>query len=292
MTSSERPILHHYEASPWAEVVRLALGMKGLSWGSVIIPSICPKPDLVALTGGYVRTPVLQIGADIYCDTLAILQALEAHWPTPTLYPAPLGAGHRELAKEAGGATFVAAVAVALGDLPMEGMETFWEDRERRFGLKRDQFLAMAPPFRSAFAAHLARLEAMLADGRPYLGGDAPGHGDLAHMMLIWFAARGSPFETVSEALAPWARRVAALGHGQPEPMTAADAIEVARGATPTLSGGARRVKVTQEGTADPPVEGWLAAESAEGFVVTRTDPRAGEVAVHFPREGQILSAA
>ncbi|WP_448579430.1 glutathione S-transferase family protein [Thermaurantiacus sp.] len=289
MTGSDQPILHHYEASPWAEVVRLALGMKGLSWGSVIIPSICPKPDLEALTGGYVRTPVLQIGADIYCDTLAILAALEARWPAPTLYPEPLGAGHRELAKEAGGATFVAAVAVALGDLPMEGMESFWEDRARRFGLERGQFLAMAPPLRSAFAAHLARLEAMLADGRPYLGGDAPGHGDLAHMMLIWFAARGSPFETVSGSLAPWARRVAALGHGRPEPMTAADAIAVARAATPTVTGGQVRVSVRQEGTSDPAVEGWLAREDMNGLTLIRHDPRAGDVAVHFPHEGQVV---
>lgn len=289
MTSAGRPILHHYEASPWAEVVRLALGMKGLSWGSVIIPSICPKPDLVALTGGYVRTPVLQIGADIYCDTLAILAALEAHWPTPTLYPEPLGAGHRELAKEAAGATFVAAVAVALGDLPITGMETFWEDRERRFGLKRDQFLAMAPPLRDAFAVHLARLKRMLADGRPFLGGDAPGHGDLAHMMLIWFAARGQPFETVSSALAPWARRVAALGHGRPQPMTAEEAIAVARASTPSVSGGDRRVRVRQEGTNDPAVEGLLVREDDLGFTLIRCDPRAGHLAVHFPREGQVV---
>lgn len=292
MASPERPILHHYEASPWAEVVRLALGLKGLAWGSVIIPSICPKPDLVALTGGYVRTPVLQLGADIFCDTLAILDALEARWPEPTLYPGPLGAAHRALAKEAGGATFVAAVAVALGDLPMEGMEAFWEDRERRFGLKREQFLAMAPPLRQAFAAHLAHLEGMLADGRPFLGGNVPGHGDLAHMMLVWFAARGSPFETVSPALAPWAHRVAALGHGRPEPVTAEEAIAIARAAAPSVSGGEKRVQVRQEGTNDPPVEGWLAKEDATGFTLTRHDPRAGDVAVHFPREGQILSAA
>lgn len=284
------PILHHYEASPWAEVVRLAFGLKGLAWGSVIIPSICPKPDLVALTGGYVRTPVLQIGADIFCDTLAILEALEARWPEPTLYPAPLGEGHRALAMEAGGATFVAAVAVALGDLPMEGMEDFWADREQRFGLKRDAFLAMAPALKQGFAAHLARLEGMLADGRPFLGGKAPGHADLAHMMLIWFAARGAPLASVSVALAPWAARVAALGHARPEPMTAEQAIAVARAASPSVRGGAKRVRVSQEGTSDPPVEGLLAHEDARGVTLVRTDPRAGEVAVRFPREGQIIS--
>ncbi|HCE29343.1 MAG TPA: glutathione S-transferase, partial [Comamonadaceae bacterium] len=62
-------ILHHYPASPFAEKVRCVLGFKNLAWKSVIIPSVMPKPDVVALTGGYRRTPLLQIGADIYCDT-------------------------------------------------------------------------------------------------------------------------------------------------------------------------------------------------------------------------------
>src|ERR1700720_4727412 len=61
-------ILHHYETSPYAEKVRLGLGLKGLAWASVEIPVIMPKPDLTALTGGYRKPPVLQIGADLYCD--------------------------------------------------------------------------------------------------------------------------------------------------------------------------------------------------------------------------------
>ena len=70
-------ILHHYPSSPFAEKVRLVLGFKQLPWKSVIIPSVMPKPDVVALTGGYRRTPVLQIGADIYCDTSLICEVLE-----------------------------------------------------------------------------------------------------------------------------------------------------------------------------------------------------------------------
>ena len=51
------PILHHYDFSPFAEKIRLALGIKGLRWHSVIAPSVLPKPDLVALTGGYRHIP-------------------------------------------------------------------------------------------------------------------------------------------------------------------------------------------------------------------------------------------
>ncbi|MDP1969054.1 MAG: glutathione S-transferase N-terminal domain-containing protein, partial [Burkholderiaceae bacterium] len=58
-------ILHHYANSPFSEKVRLILGYKSLAWKSVLVPSLMPKPDVQALTGGYRKTPILQIGADI-----------------------------------------------------------------------------------------------------------------------------------------------------------------------------------------------------------------------------------
>src|SRR6185436_19379337 len=81
-------ILHHYAGSPFSEKVRLMLGFKGLAWRSVPIPVIMPKPDVIALTGGYRRTPILQSGADIWCDSALIARVLEARAPAPTLYPA------------------------------------------------------------------------------------------------------------------------------------------------------------------------------------------------------------
>ena len=85
-------ILHHYGLSPFSEKVRLALGIKGLAWKSVDIPPAPPRPLLTPLTGGYRRTPVMQIGADIFCDTNIILPTLERLYPEPTLYPVPFGA--------------------------------------------------------------------------------------------------------------------------------------------------------------------------------------------------------
>jgi glutathione S-transferase len=86
-------ILHHYPMSPFAEKVRLMLGYKQLPWRSVTIPPVMPKPDVVALTGGYRKTPILQVGADVYCDTALIARVLEAWQPQPTLYPAERAAG-------------------------------------------------------------------------------------------------------------------------------------------------------------------------------------------------------
>jgi len=77
----EELILHYYDFSPFSEKIRLIFGIKNLSWRSVTIPSILPKPNLVALTGGYRHTPVMQIGADIYCDTRLIADELDRRFP-------------------------------------------------------------------------------------------------------------------------------------------------------------------------------------------------------------------
>ena len=47
-------ILHHYyeEASPFSERVRLVLGLKGLSWRSVLTGYVPPRPHLDILADG------------------------------------------------------------------------------------------------------------------------------------------------------------------------------------------------------------------------------------------------
>ena len=53
-------ILHHYAMSPYSEKIRLAFGLKGLSWRSVLISPVTPRPDLMPLTG--VTVPFLSQG--------------------------------------------------------------------------------------------------------------------------------------------------------------------------------------------------------------------------------------
>jgi glutathione S-transferase len=103
-------ILHHYPMSPFAEKIRLVLGYKKLAWKSVIIPRMMPKADVVALTGGYRRTPVLQIGADIYCDTALICDVLEHRRPSPSLHPPGSNGRDRIIAQWADSTLFWAAM--------------------------------------------------------------------------------------------------------------------------------------------------------------------------------------
>ncbi len=80
-------ILHHYAGSHFSEKIRRILAYKRAPWRSVEHPVIMPKPDLTALTGGYRRVPVLQIGADVYCDTACIVRRLEQLLPDPVCIP-------------------------------------------------------------------------------------------------------------------------------------------------------------------------------------------------------------
>ena len=300
------PILHQYQTSPFSELVRVAFGLKDMAWQSVIIPNIMPKPDLVELTGGYARTPVVQIGADIYCDTAAILSALDRLQPQPSLYPAPLGALHKVMANWAGGPQFLAHVGAALGAMPEGALaQAFVDDRKGRFGLDM-QTLARATPHLTTQALTAAHwLDTSLADGRAFLGGEAPGHADLAFYSNVWFV-RGNPFAAVTTTkifalphLAAWYDRVTALGHGAPVTITSADAIAVAAAATPApIMGGTdapfeagQMVAIKTDGSGDAPVTGRLAQCDPSGITILREGERCGAVAVHFPRLGQTVTA-
>jgi glutathione S-transferase len=297
--------LHHYETSPFAELVRVALGLKQRTWNSVIIPSTMPKPNLVELTGGYGRTPVLQIGADIYCDTAAILDALEALAPTPSFTPAPLGALHRMIAGWAGAAQFGAHVGAAMRNIPPGFLPPgFSEDRKRRFvGFDFDTMPQTAPHLETQVLVAADWLAATLGDGRAFIGGTAPGHGDLALYSNLWFLtalpfAKDFADQVFARSLvSDWYARMHGIGHGTMIASDATSAIAHAHAHEPAEVTGSiesgftagQEVFVRTETSGDDPVAGALLRADSRGITIRRTSARAGAVNVHFPRLGQIV---
>ena len=300
------PILYHYDMSPFAELVRTGFGAKGLAWGSVTVSSVLPKPEQTRLTGGYGRTPVLQLGADIHCDTLAILPALEA-LGGKTLYPAPLGPLHRMVASWANGPPFMAHVVAAFSSMPADAFdETFVKDRQARFGLDLASLAGAGPHFASQALACADLLSHMLADGRAFIGGDAPGAGDLALYGNMWLVKRtptAAAFAAELMALphvGDWYARMAGIGHGERREMTGEEALATARAATPAPVAGTvaapfvagMMVAVRQPDTKDAPTIGRLLRCDGGGITVARdVDGEPGlTVHVHFPRLGQAVS--
>jgi glutathione S-transferase len=297
-------VLHHYAGSPFSEKVRLVLGLKGLRWHSVDVPSIMPKPDVVALTGGYRRTPFMQIGADVYCDSALMCRVIDRIAPEPSLYPEATRGLDEIVAQWADSALFWTAVPFSmqpaaapflLPDATPESLRAFASDRAAMNPSMRRAPLADAAAMVNAYAT---RLEAMLADSRPFLLGALPSIADFSAAQSIWFMRRAPP---VAKHLEPYARvlawygRVAGFGHGRPEPMSSARAIELARGSSgfapsAVLAGAGleagTQVGVTPSDYAFDEVAGALVGLDGSEVVVERHDERAGTVHVHFPRIG------
>jgi glutathione S-transferase len=297
-------ILHHYQMSPFAEKIRLILGFKGLRWSSVIIPNIMPKPDLTALTGGYRKTPVMQIGADIYCDTALIADVIEAQAPQPTLYPSDVAAASRVLAQWADSTLFwtaipftmqPAGIAHMFNGLPPEAVKAFGDDR--------NAFRANIPRMRpadatGAFALYLERLEQMLGK-QDFFFGSAPSIADFSIYHSLWFVIRGGPVAKILDsfpALQAWRERISAFGHGSYDKLDSGAAITIARDSTAAKAaasvvdthgisiGDKAVVAATDTGT--EPIEGALYGAAKDRISIAREDARAGKVVVHFPRLG------
>ena len=296
-------ILHHFATSPFSEKVRLVFGMKHLAWRSVSVPMLMPKPDVVALTGGYRRTPFLQIGADMYCDTALMCRVIDAMHPEPPLYPAATEGLADIVAQWADAALFWSAIPFTMQPAGI-GHVVAQATPEKLKALGADR-AAMNPNFRRPTladgAAHVqtqfARLEAMLADGRPFLLGALPCIADFSVAQSAWFMHLAPPVVAALkpfERLAVWYERVLAFGHGTPSECSAAEAIEVAAASVPAAAAFTAEpglaegddVTVTPADYAHDPVVGKLVGLAVDEVVVARTDERAGRVHVHFPRLG------
>jgi glutathione S-transferase len=303
-------ILHHYPMSPFSEKVRAVLGFKKLAWQSVLIPTVMPKPDLLALTGGYRKTPVLQIGADIYCDTALICDVLEHIQPTPALYPTAQKGLARTLAQWADSTLFWAAMGYNLqkpgmtelfSGAPADVVKVFAADRSAMAqGLNRPRPLDAV----GAYKSYLRRMADML-DGQDFLLGAVPCVADFAAYHPLWFTRSQVPgmagILQATPGVLAWLDRMAALGHGQMSPLTAAEAIAACAGA-PVVAGASddyfqddhgialgSQVSVSAESFGAEPTVGELVAATRTRYTLRRRDARAGEVRVHFPRIGYAL---
>jgi glutathione S-transferase len=303
-------ILHHYATSPFSEKVRIAFGIKKAPWKSVLIPNIMPKPELMPLTGGYRRTPVLQVGADIYCDTQLIMLELEKHAPQPPLLPAGREGEARALAMWIDRNIFWSAVGVVMGAIGDKLPEAFHKDRSEFSGRSFDpaKLRAAAPFARDQTYAQLVLAEEMLADSRPFLLGSTPSLADCALYNPVWFlqARLGGgksvpPLDRLPRIVA-WSERMAGFGSGSPSEMTASAALDAARAATPAATSvdahdpsglkAGQKISITPDDTGKVPVTGMLVGLTADRISIKREEERVGEVVVHFPRAGFIVAPA
>lgn len=298
-------ILHHYPLSPVAEKVRAGLGIKQLAWRSVEHNRMPERPELLAMTAGYRRIPVMQIGADIYCDSQCILRELERRIPEPTFFPGPGKGMPWAVSRWTDGPIFEMVFRLAFAPNMDSLPPALVADRSRLYlgaggDLKKE--LADLPHVLAQLRGQLGWLENQLGSGKAFLTADAPSIADALAWYILWFIraryAKAGEFMAEFPRLEAWEQRMKAIGHGTPTPMTAAEALAIAKAAeTITVEtadprdpqGLAPGMKVAigpLTDTGEKPVEGVVRAVDRETLVISHEHAMCGRVAIHFPRVG------
>lgn len=306
----EQIIFHAYPQSPVSEKVRVGFGIKKLSWSAVEVPRIPPKPLLMPLTGGYRRAPVVQIGADVYCDSQCILRELERRFPDPSFYPGGADGMVWGVSRWTDGPLFDETVKLVLGSAVDELPEAFAKDRGRLYlGPNADLKSVQADLAHviSQIRPQIGWMDQRLAGGRKFMLGEHPGLPDAVAYYIIWFIrgrwAKGTEFLSQFPAVEAWEQRVAGLGHGSQNELSGEEALEIAKAATSVtpesadsldplgLKVGDRVAVVADLDGGETPVEGPLRFLDRETVAILHENDAVGEVCIHFPRVGYRVTA-
>jgi len=305
-------ILHHYDASPYAEKIRLMFGLKQMHWLSVLSPPQPPRPNIDPLSGGYRRIPIAQLGADIFCDTSVIAREVAALAGAPELDPEKAPPEAAAIMERAERDAFFAAIgsvspATLIGTLlrnvgPL-GLVKFARDRARMMKT------ASVTPVQGAAAKTLMRgfleeLEQHL-ESRDFLAGQNPSIADLTTYHPLWLHVTCSrrPLDGRYARVGGWYDRITAVGHGQSEEFAPEAAFSAAASAEPRAlpetapapAPDARigtRVSVAPPDYGTDPVTGTLVAVTASRCIVARDTERFGRLHVHFPLRGFAIAEA
>ena len=293
-------IFHHYALSPFSEKIRRILAFKGLPWRSVDQPIMMPKPELVALTGGYRRIPVLQIGADVYCDTALIARCLETRYPSPGILPAAQAGLVGMIEDWADHRLFFQCVPPVIKAIFDQLPPGFLDDRAAMSpALTKEGLFAAAPQAWAQARLSLDRLERQLT-GSQFLLGERFTLADAACYNPVWFLNNDPALFAEVEArpaLLAWFKRIEAMPNAPVQDMTTAQSLIAARDGTPVASPASAvitgldfaigdQVTVTADDYGPERTSGRVTAVSAESVTIERADPTLGAVAVHFPRAG------
>lgn len=309
--------LHHYPGSPYAEKVRTLLGYKQLPWCSVEVPPVPPRASLQPVLGAFRRTPVLQIGADYFCDTRLIAEVLDRLAPEPPLHPPPARALAELVSQWVEPRVFVMLGPLRFRSADDVGGTSGGSVDARAFARDRGPFMAPVidtrrfDELRDSAADHARRfvgtLAMLLADsGGGFLCGSRPTLADFSAYHLVWWLRRPPARDEVlvpHPEVAAWAERMAAIGHGRATPLAAEAALARARDGQghaawappwperPDARRG-RPVTVTSDDYGRDAIEGTLTSSTQRHLTVERRVPSIGTVRVHFPTLGyEVVSA-
>jgi glutathione S-transferase len=303
-------MLYHYAVSPYAEKARLMLGFKQLAWGSIEVPVVPPRAGLQNVLGAFRRIPILQRGADFFCDTRLLPHVLDSVHPQPPLLPPHARALSTLIAQWAEPRVFL-----MMGAVRFESREDL--QALDALGVAPGEFLRDRAPFmapavdtrrsattrasaRDHVVSYLELLESLLANSQPFLCGMEPCAADFSAYHTLWWLRAPPRRESLLQRFAllgAWADRMAAIGHGRPQPCSMDDGLSAARHAQQASAWKpdwlavedarlGREVTIQPDDYGRDPLIGTLSAVSDRHVTLTRAVPDVGWVRLHFPKVG------
>lgn len=285
------------------------MGFKKLEWKSVEQNRLPDRPELFAMTGGYRRIPVLQIGADIYCDTQCIFRELETRFPNPSFHSNGNEGVSFGLSRWIDGPFFELGVRVAFAPVAENLPPELVADRTRLyFGPDGDMAKEAKdiPHTLSQLRPQLGWLNQQITSQGPYLHGSKASMSDLLAWYIVWFIkgrfADAEQLFAEFDALLQWIPLMESMGHGTYTDITPADALAVANASTPNteqvsdaadpqgLKPGMTVSVAPLTNSGEHGVSGKLCSVGSDRLSLHRNDELCGDVVVHFPRVGYRVS--
>jgi len=124
--------------------------------------------------------------------------------------------------------------------------------------------------------------------------------------MTLWFMKNAVPQITESllkefPKVEAWFGRVNTIGHGKPTPMDSKEALAIAKKAAPEAKSASDpfepngrkpgdKVKVFADDYGRDAIAGEIVFTNAHEIAILRHDPQVGDIIVHFPRAGFVVT--
>ncbi len=305
----ERIILHSSFSSPFSEQIKLMLNFAELDWVSVIAPKGVPRPIQQSLVGNYSRRiPILQIGADAYCDSAMIMNKIAELSAKPYLSPIAVNESTEALINKIANEGTKAMLGSLtpwnfiwgyIKTIPFKDAIEFLRDRKKLVEtypqLKTDK---TRQQWQGIAQSYLADLNEVLATSQFLLATDTPKVCDFMVYAMIWYHDVLTDLKLVKqfENVVLWYQKMKQFDRNDTTRIEPEWSLEVARSSEPTelpeamleSSNIGKEIEVPINDYLGVPieqkVEGILVGENEFGYVLQKQNSDVGKVNLHIPK--------
>lgn len=302
-------ILHRSLGSPYSEKAMLMLRYVGLDWLSIETPKGIPRPIQEALVGNYSRrVPILQIGADLFCDTSMIMEKISTLSEDRSLSPTNGNAQTQELIEliESDGTLSMLGVLTPWNYiysyfkiLPFSEALEFIKDRKKladkhpelKNRKSREEWMVIAK-------SYLSQLNDCLSNSLYLSSNDKPTASDFSAYTMIWYHDILTNLKYVKEFknLMAWYHRMLSLNNKHMEEISPELSIEVAKASKPapipeSMTDSSRIGQIIEVPINDSlgtvicqPISGLLVGENNHNYIIKREHESVGVVHIHIPK--------